>query len=517
MKKATSSLEVFCTKFVYVISAIMFVALSFWAIKYKHGYSFDYASEKVWSTNDSLWRNVLFLGVILLVLYGLQAVLLRGEEKKQRKRVRIFLVADMVLTGIFAVLWVTGSHIMPHADQLQVYWTSLDFSQGIFTDMKAYFYMCPQQYGLAFLYECVLWIWESYHLIQYINVICLLMILLLGYQISDCLFESPRINLYTIIVMNLFLPLVFYVNFVYGEMGTIATSMCSIWAVLKWIKTGKKRYAVVGIVTMAVALMLRLNMIIVAIALAIVLCVLGVREKSWRAFVLAIALVVLPMANIELIEWTYELRSGLEVGDGIPVTVNVAMGMQQSWQGAGAYNAYNHITFWNCGGDSEAATLVAKEDIAKRIEEFRADLGMMRYFYQSKIWEQWNVGSFGSLIMTNHFEAAPFPPAQEVYGGKLQIPVQNWMEYYLFVIYFSALIYCVYGIIFEKDLRKTILPMVVIGGMIFSLLWEAKARYVFPYIVILLPVVAAGLHTCHFGVEKTVLRVKSMCGGRKDG
>lgn len=517
MKKKTCSLEVLCTKFVFVISAVMFLALSFWAMKYKHGYSLDYASEKVWSTNDSFWKNILFFGVIILVLYVLQAVLLRGEEKKQKKNVRIFLVVDMVLIGIVAAVWVTGSHIMPHADQLQVYWTALDFSQGIFTDMKAYFYMCPQQYGLAFLYECVLWIWESYHLIQYINVVFLLLILLWGYQISDCLFESQRINLYTIIVMNLFFPLVFYVNFVYGEMGTIAASMCSIWGVLKWIKTGKKRYAVVGVVAMMFALMLRLNMIIVAIALVMVLCILGVREKSWRALVLAVALMILPLANIQLIEWTYGLRSGFEVGDGIPVTVNVAMGMQQSWQGAGAYNAYNHITFWNCGGDSEAATLVAKEDIAKRIEEFRADLGMMRYFYQSKIWEQWNVGSFGSLIMTNHFEAAPFPPAQEIYGGKLQVPVQNWMERYLFVIYFAALIYCVYGIIYEKDLRKTILPMILIGGMIFSLLWEAKARYVFPYVVILMPTVAAGIHMCHFGVEKTVSRAKCICDGRKNG
>ena len=131
-----------------------------------------------------------------------------------------------------------------------------------------------------------------------------------------------------------------------------------------------------------------------------------------------------------------------------------------------------------------------------------------RYFYQSKIWEQWNVGSFSSLFMTNHFDAAPFGPAQELYGGNLKESVVNWMNYYLFVLYFGAFVYSVYGLLCEKELKKTILPMVVIGGMIFSLLWEAKPRYVFPYIVILLPSVAMGLHICHKALEELVIKIR---------
>lgn len=517
MKNGMKSFEVFCTKFVFVISAVMFVALSYWATKYKHNYGVDYASEKVYGSFDSFGINMLSLFIALFVLYGLQALLLRTDVETQKKRVRIFLIIDMIAVGIFAIVWVTGSHIMPSDDQLQVYLTSVEFTQGIYRDMEAYFYMCPQQYGLAFLYECIWWIWESYHFVQYINVVFLLMILFFGYQISDCLFDSPRINFYTVLIMNLFLPLTLYVNFVYGEVGTVAMSMCGIWAVFKWMKTGKLRYGVVAALAMTLALMVRLNMIIVVIAMVIVLLVFALCKKNWKACVVALALFVVPLGGIELVEFSYELRSGLEVGEGIPAVVNIAMGMQESWQGAGAYNAYNHQTFWNNGGDSQAAAQVAKDYIALRLEEFNADLGMMRYFYQSKIWEQWNVGCFGSLIMTNDFEAAPFPLAQEVYGGKLQVPVLNFMEYYLFVIYFGALVYSVYGIIFVKDLRKTILPMIVIGGMIFSLLWEAKARYVFPYIVLLLPAVAAGLHFCHTAVEKSVLHIKELHDRRSNG
>lgn len=515
MKKKAEVLETIGAKVVFGIASAMFFALTYWATKYSHRHSEDYSSEHISGVFDSLGANLPLFLLIVIAFYILQLILLRGTEEKKKKNVRIFMVMDLIIAGILAFVWVTGSHIMPNADQLQVYLTSVEFSQGIYRDMEAYFYMCPQQYGLAFLYECIWWIWESYHFVQYINIVFFLMIIYFGYRISDCLFENARINLYTILVTNLFLPLFFYINFVYGEVGCVAMSLCCVWAVLRWMKTGKIRYMVVAALTMSLAVLVRMNMIIVAIALLFVLLMYALRKKNWKACILAGLLFIVPLGSIELVELSYELRSGLEVGDGIPVSVNVAMGMQQSWQGAGAYNAYNHQTFWNeGGGDTKVAAEVGKAYIAERLQEFKNDLGMARYFYQSKIWEQWNEGSFGSLIMTNHFDAAPFGPAQEIYGGSLKAVTQNYMERYLFVIYLMAFIYSVYGLLFEKELKKTLLPMIAIGGMIFSLLWEAKARYVFPYVTILLPSIAVGIHLCHALLEKCFIIVKEKINRR---
>lgn len=508
MRMTKEMFETACTKIVFLISTGLFLALSFWALKYSHRYSSDYSSERIYGVFDSVWPNLGVLLLILVLFYVLRLFVCRGTIEEQKKKVKLFLAADMVLAGVFGVIWVTGCHIMPSDDQLQVYLTAVEFTQGIYRDMDAYFYMCPQQYGLAFLYECILWIWESYHLVQYINIVFLLMILYFGYKVSDCLFGNSKINLYTILVMNLFLPLTLYVNFVYGEMGTVAMSMCSIWGVLRWMESGKKRYGALTVMATVFAWMVRLNMIIVTIALAIILVLFAFRKKNLKALGLILLLFTIPFGCIRLVEFSYELRSGKEVGDGIPTMVNVAMGMQQSWQGAGAYNAYNHQTFWAAEGDSDMAARMGKDYIRNRLEEFKADPGMARYFYQSKVWEQWNEGSYGSLIMTADFEAAPFPLAQEIYGGKLQQPLVNWMERYLFVIYGVGLIYSLYGLLFWKDIEESILPMIVIGGMIFSLLWESKARYVFPYVVIFLPAVAAGLYFCQTGIERGFIRLK---------
>ncbi len=496
--------EAVCTKIIFAIATAIFFVFCFWALKYKHTYGLDFTSEHVIAVYDSLKKNAVVLLVVMLSLYAVQALLLRGDIEKQKKKVFIFLIADLIVTGILATIWVSGCHIMPKDDQYQVYLTAVQFMQGNFADMKAYFYMCPQQYGLAFIYECILWIWESYHFVQYINVAFLLVILFFGYKISDCLFENPRINLYTVLVMNGFLPLFFYVNFVYGEMGAVATSLCGIWGVLKWMQTQKKRYAISAIMAMIFAFLVRMNMVIISIALIIVLLFFVFYKKNWRALILAVALIAVPMMCIEMVEYSYEVRSGNEVGDGIPVVLNVAMGMQESWEGAGAYNAYNHITFAEVNGDSHLAAEAGKAYIKGRLEEFKANPEEARNFYQRKIWEQWNVGCFGSLLMTKTFEGAPFAPAQATYDGVATPKLMDWMEYYIFVVYFGAFIYCLYGILFEKDVKKTILPMVVIGGLIFSLLWEAKARYVFPYVAILLPSVATGIHMFHLAVEKTI-------------
>ncbi len=501
MEKRKASFETICTKIVFFIALMMFGCLTFWSVKYTHEYG-DLIKERVVGTFDKLTGNMVTAVFILFVFYLLQGLLLKGSKEQQQRRLLAFVIADMVVVGIMAIIWVSGCHIMPNADQYQVYLTAVDFSKGNFQDMEGYFFMYPQQYGLAFLYESVLWIWESYHLIQYINILFLLMILFLGYRLSFVLFEQPRVSFYTVMVMNLFLPLLLYVNYVYGEMCTIAMSMCCIYAVLQWGRTQKKRYGFLACLAMSLALLTRMNLIIVAIALTIGLVLYALRNKSWKACVLAVLLFIIPLGSIKLVECSYEMRSGLKVGDGIPAVAWVAMGMQQSWQGAGTYNAYNNSTFWGAGeGDTKKTADIAWDYIEGRIQEFKADLPTTRYFYQSKIWEQWNVGSFSSLFMTNHFDGVPFEPAQEVYGGETQKYLLNWMNHYLFVLYLAAMIYCLYGLVHCKEIEKTLLPMIVIGGMIFSLLWEAKPRYVFPYIVIVLPCVAMGIHICHTILE----------------
>jgi hypothetical protein len=61
-----------------------------------------------------------------------------------------------------------------------------------------------------------------------------------------------------------------------------------------------------------------------------------------------------------------------------------------------------------------------------------------------------------------------------------------------FVVYFGMLCYFVFGIKKDGGLLQHMLAVTVIGGFFFSILWEAKTRYVFPYYMMMFPSAVLG-------------------------
>jgi hypothetical protein len=47
----------------------------------------------------------------------------------------------------------------------------------------------------------------------------------------------------------------------------------------------------------------------------------------------------------------------------------------------------------------------------------------------------------------------------------------------------------------KKDLLRGLLPLILLGGLSYHLLFEAKSQYAMPYIVLILPIAAYGLYT----------------------
>ena len=68
------------------------------------------------------------------------------------------------------------------------------------------------------------------------------------------------------------------------------------------------------------------------------------------------------------------------------------------------------------------------------------------------------------------------------------------MKIYQMVLYASILIWLLASIRKQKGIEQYILLIAVFGGFLFSLIWEAKTRYVFPYLIMMLPYGAMGIH-----------------------
>lgn len=493
MERARVVFENICVKTVLLIGAALFFVFAFWAARYTHDFPRDLTQEKVYGVFDSIPRNLLWGAGVLALSGPVQALLLRGSRERKRRRVFWLALADMALVGAFLAYWVGTGHFMPDSDQLQVYYDALAFRRGDYSDMRSYLEMYPHQYGLIFLYEGLLGIWESYRFLEYLNIPLVLLILFLTYRIADDFFEEPAVSLYALAGVTCFAPLIYYVSFVYGDVCSVAMGLAGIWSLHRYLESRKSRYGLLAVLTVTAAVLVRKNTLVLVTAACIVLAVYALRHLRWQALLLALLLAVIPLGSVRGVEWIYEKRSGQEIGGGIPSIMWVAMGMQESWGGAGVYNGYNNSVFrGQAGSDPQAASAIAGEYIRGRLQEFAADRDMAYEFYRFKLLEQWNESTFGGLIMTHYFDAPPGRLVQSAYAGEIQQGVLHFMNRYLFVLYLGGFLFAALGLFRRWEIGKCLPLIGVIGGVLFSLIWEAKGRYVMPYAVMLIPYMAAG-------------------------
>jgi len=510
MKKAGSFFENLCDKAVKMIILVIAGALTFWAGKYTFFYPTDYSSEWALIAADSVGKNILIFGLVLLVIYGLQAVVLRGTEEKRKKKVFIFAWTAVIMIGIGLSWFVANTHIPPYWDQAQVYLDAINFKNGDYSDMNNYLGMYPQQYGLIFLYELVfLFVKESYVVLEYFNVIFVLGIIFFSYLTCEELFHNQTVNFYCILGTSLFLPMHIYVNFVYGDLASTAFAIIGIWAVLRWRNTVRIRYTVVAVTAFIIAYLARKNTLVILIAVLLALCVDAFRRMHWKSALLGLFIFLLPLVSMSGVKLSYQWRSGNEIEKGIPAIMWMAMGMQGSVEyGCGVFNGYTESQFRGAAqSDPEKASMIAREYMSGRWEEFRMNPDMAVEFYKSKIQSQWIEPTFSSFIMTFRFGEEPTEYAISFYYGETVARLIKIMNYFNFILYVGVFCFAVAALFRKEPVLSSMGLIAVIGGFLFSIIWEAKGRYVMPYVIFLLPYMSQGLYEVQIGVKKVVLKV----------
>ena len=58
---------------------------------------------------------------------------------------------------------------------------------------------------------------------------------------------------------------------------------------------------------------------------------------------------------------------------------------------------------------------------------------------------------------------------------------------------FLGVLLSIPALIKKRDILSCILPLIILGGLMYHLLFEAKSQYALPYFILMLPVAAAGL------------------------
>lgn len=111
---------------------------------------------------------------------------------------------------------------------------------------------------------------------------------------------------------------------------------------------------------------------------------------------------------------------------------------------------------------------------------------------------QWNCPDYNSFYETICFDCSieELPEiVRKIYYDNND-NMRGFMNRYQFVLFLCAAIVSTALLISGKQenrLEDCILFIAVIGGFLFSIVWEAKSRYVLPYIVYIIPMAAVGM------------------------
>ena len=141
--------------------------------------------------------------------------------------------------------------------------------------------------------------------------------------------------------------------------------------------------------------------------------------------------------------------------------------------------------------DKEKTSEYATEVLNERIEEFKNDPKMTYDFFRYKASEQWLDPYMDSVQMT--IGEADYDSIKLLYNSTVLKLMGFFMDGYQTFLFFFAFVYILLCIKGDKSLHSFVLTVAFIGGFLFSLIWEAKGRYIFPFFVILIPAASIAL------------------------
>ena len=492
-----------CGIFLFSIVSVLLAYLTFQSARISM-YSSNKYSGYNWPVEiaDSLPKNLLFSLAAIAVIYACFLF-----EKKHQKASAIIsyisLVLVLILYTVLGIIYVKTTPYYPSGDQINTTAAALYALEGnysMFTPM-GYIGICPHQKGLLFFYEIIFKFFGplNFTAAGMINLLLNDLTILTGYFLIKELRGGYAPRFLWTIFTALLLPYFILIPYAYGDLPSVFGIMVFVFFFIKFLNSGKIIYALLSAPGAAFAILNRSSAWIAVFALIIVSFLISVQRKKISPLITMLAVTVFSYACLFFINVGYEKLSGFDRHTGSPTIAYIAMGMQTTDGASGVYNRYHQEVYERYDGNKALASEEAKEYISERLSEFREYPGLAKDFYRNKILLQWIEPMFESNTHMKSFKEgisletlSPF--YIRAYVGDIHIIMFKMMNKYQTLIYLLCLISSVRALICLIKNKKE--PMTIhwffsifmLGGFIFSLIWEAKARYSLPYFIFLIPV-----------------------------
>ena len=456
----------------------------------------DYV-EIFYVERDSILLHVFVLVIVLMYFTQLRSGLFHNCD--WNKLCRILLPICLLFVGIFSLYWAVRCEYVPLYDQGYVCRAAKTVASGEKIGMGeiAYINQYPQQAGIVWLFSIFISLFgaggPSYMTLHLFLAFCVPLIVWNGYILTDTLFEDRELDVYYLLAGMGFLPLIFYVNFLYSDIPGILLLLVALNATLRHEKTGLWYDYLLGVSGFILAIIVRKNNVIICIAVVVIWSLYALLKRDVTVLAKAGLAFVMVFLGAKLMSYWLERKYGIDSQLAEPSIAWIAMGMQRSGQGAGWYNGYLSGIYAATQGNREAIVNDSILQIKRSLLGFLHNPGDAVKFYIEKFLLQWNQPSYQCLGVAETYDRMPDGLVKAIYQGRLFASTRAYFDCYQYLVYVGFTIH-----LWNESRRKEhctykMIPILAIfGGMLFSILWETKSRYILPYFVIMIPYAVKG-------------------------
>ena len=419
-----------------------------------------------------------------------------GERGKKKKK--IILVVACVTYVILNILWVALVRIGVGGDQVHVCNLAQTFYRGDLTEflpnvtyagipLSEYVQGYTQQIGLAFIFNLCFKIFHTdlyIVVLRLINIVCNCLTVYGLYKISEQIHKKYPTNKVLLFALSLtFFPLIMLSNFIYGDVPSLPLCLFSVYFMMKYTESKKWKYAMVSSILMMIAYMMRMNSSIFIIATVMYLLFYmckefkqKIRREKVLNFAVIIAFIVISILPTTLVKSYYIHKLGLDKNKIYPTISYFLMAMEEGPRGNGWYK--EEIGEYALKNPEEAKDEYPNK-IKERVTYLIENPGYTFQFYTDKIASMWAENTYATVCSNLSKENDPLE--------NLSRPLEFYQKAILLIITTCSLIVLIQN---RKNLSLEVLFLITIfiGGFAFHILWEAKSRYIIPYIIVLMPV-----------------------------
>ena len=466
---------------------------------------------------DSPWHHLL----VFVILSGLCVAICKICRRLTGHSVNTVFVllsgrrATFVLSAVLIVLgisWIAVTRMRPGSDPAKIYNIMMEWRIGDFSAFEQgnYLFNYPFQSGIILFYYLISFLFgeETYIGLQVVNLVSLAVICSCLSRMTRFYWGTDdRIAGLSHIALMCWLPLFFFITYLYGILPGMACAVGALLLSARWLETRRFRYMAGASLCIGVATVLKMNCLIYLIAIA---CFLlydavdslmdgserGPQAQKQKRCLASVGFVVLLCVGVwgcnRITERCVERLSGYDMPEGEPMVSWAVMGLSEAPKGPGDYNGYIGDVFAANDYDSEAAARQSLVDLRQILEDMAADpLGKGLGFLARKTAYQWNDPTF--ISMERMWGRQTECPAwvRSLIDGKGSVVLSVFLNEVQTLVWAGVLLWLLLHRR-SRNMYELTGAVVFLGGYLFHMVWEAGASYTIPYFALMIPYAVKG-------------------------